>query len=81
MKNGECPRCKSRDIRVKHRGLEAQGSNGFYLSLSNFGSISMYSDPAELDTFICTTCGLVENYIGNPDLLSRVAEKWDRVAG
>jgi predicted nucleic-acid-binding Zn-ribbon protein len=70
MKNGKCPKCGSTEIFTgKDLPLKSGpfGSNSIPISLTSM---------AALDNFVCTDCGLVEHYIGDPEKLKEIAKKW-----
>jgi len=72
MKNGLCPKCGARDIRVQ-RGSRRPDDFRNYLSLG------WWSSGARVYNYACIACGYLESYIDAADLM-KVAGKWDRVA-
>ena len=73
MKNGQCPRCGATSI---YSGADLPLKSGpFY---SNAIPISLAS-VASLDNYVCTSCGLVESYIGDPAKLDEVVRQWRKV--
>jgi hypothetical protein len=78
MKSGKCPKCNSTEIRVRQRGIEGRGG-GLMITFSPPGSLASYGDAPRLDFYVCTACGYVEQYIGDAQVLARIAESWGRV--
>ena len=75
MKNGQCPKCGSSEIYHKLNGLA--GSSSVAVRVSWISSLW-------LDIYVCTDCGYVESYVESYAVdkgkLSKLREKWDRVA-
>jgi predicted nucleic-acid-binding Zn-ribbon protein len=70
MKSGICPKCGSGNV-FSAQNLPLKGgpfaSNSIPVSLTSM---------AALDNFVCTDCGLVEQYIADAEKLKAVAKKW-----
>ncbi len=70
MKNGQCPKCGSSEVRqspsVHHR---------MPLPLS---SLNVF-EKAKIICLVCTACGYLEEYVLDRDKLAQIAEKWPRV--
>jgi len=74
MKNGQCPRCGSKEV---YSGANIPLKSGpFSSNAIPIGLASM----AALDNYVCVTCGLVESYIADASKLEDVAKRWDKVA-
>ena len=73
MKNGQCPKCGSKEI---YSGANIPLKSGPFAG--NAIPISLTS-MAALDNYVCVTCGLVESYISDKDKLDDVVELWDKV--
>lgn len=70
MKNGQCPKCGSREVFCNaNRKFPAQHT-------ITVGSGSFGNRYAPLDTYICVTCGYVESYIAHPEDLSYIKKEW-----
>jgi predicted nucleic-acid-binding Zn-ribbon protein len=74
MKNGQCPKCGSREV---YSGQNIPLKSGPFSS--NAIPIGLTSTAA-LDNYVCAACGLVESYIADPAKLKEVEKRWDRVA-
>ena len=73
MKNGQCPKCGSKEV---YSGENIPLKSGpFSSNAIPVGLTSM----AALDNYVCAACGLVESYIADPAKLKEVAKRWDRV--
>ena len=70
MKDGQCPKCGEREVRVYIRAND-------YRSSMNIGGLRF----AKLDTYVCGICGYTESYIHSQEDLNRIAEQWPRVEG
>jgi hypothetical protein len=72
LKTGICPKCTSTevfsgaDIMLKKGPF---GSNSVPIGLTSI---------AALDNYVCTGCGYVESYIGDPGKLTYISRKWDK---
>ena len=73
MKNGQCPKCNSKDIFIA-KDLPFKGgpfgSNSIPVSLTSMAS---------LDNYVCGQCGLVESYVSQEDKLKEIRRKWSPV--
>lgn len=67
MKSGQCPKCGSSEVYRKTRGALEEGV-----------SISLWA-AATLDTYICTNCGYIENYVLDDSNFTKIVKKWDKV--
>ncbi|WP_373500366.1 hypothetical protein [Desulfococcus sp.] len=73
MKNGQCPKCGSKEV---YSGANIPLKSGpFSSNAIPLGLTSM----AALDNYVCTACGLVESYIAESSKLEEVARRWDKV--
>jgi ssDNA-binding Zn-finger/Zn-ribbon topoisomerase 1 len=74
MKSGKCPKCGSADVRcstgVKSR---ADGHTGVIQIGGGF-----VPHTAQLDSYVCISCGYVESYISDQEKLAMIAERWPR---
>jgi hypothetical protein len=68
-----CPKCKSNEV---YAGTDISFKRGAYDS--NSIPISFWS-AAALDNYVCTQCGDVEGYVGDPDKLLGIAANWTGV--
>jgi len=73
MKNGQCPRCGSKEI---YSGANIPLKSGPFAG--NAIPISLLS-MAALDNYVCVACGLVESYIAEASKLEEVTKSWDKV--
>lgn len=78
MRSGICPKCESQEVyagtRVAIKGGR-YGSNTIPLrSLFAFSRTK-----ANLDNYVCGSCGYVECYIADTQDLDYIKEKWPRV--
>ncbi len=67
MKRGQCPKCSSSEVYHKIRGHLEEGV-----------SISLWA-VATIDTYICSKCGYVENYVLDDGNFAKIVKKWDKV--
>ncbi|HUF83445.1 MAG TPA: hypothetical protein VMQ81_02520 [Acidimicrobiia bacterium] len=74
MKDGNCPKCSSTDVRTAER--RSDFSWGDAAPSVRFGP--SYS---EVDTYLCIACGYVEHYVADPAKLADVAASWPSVSG
>lgn len=72
MKDGICPKCKSKEVYSGEKILLKSGPFG-----SNSIPISLTSIAA-LDNFVCTNCGYVESYVSDSNKLKEICEKWHK---
>lgn len=73
MKNGQCPKCSSKEI---YSGADIPLKSGPFSS--NAIPIGLMS-VAALDNYVCAACGLVESYIADPSKLEEVTRRWNKV--
>lgn len=69
MRNGQCPKCGSSDIRAITAPL-GDGIGRLPLGLL---------DSAGLDYYVCVYCGYVESYIASNRHLKKISAKWPMV--
>jgi len=71
LKTGICPKCSSTEI-FSGAGIALKkgpfGSNAIPIGLTSI---------AALDNYVCTSCGYVESYVGDPGKLTEITQKWD----
>ncbi|MCA1991275.1 MAG: hypothetical protein LDL41_04395 [Coleofasciculus sp. S288] len=73
MKNGQCPKCGSRDVFSNtHRKFPA-----FHTIMLSSGNTS--NRYASLDTYVCGSCGYVESYVAKREDLDYIKEEWASV--
>ena len=73
MKNGTCPRCKSKEVYSSENLRYKSGTyNSNTIPLSFLRSIP-------LDNYVCVDCGYVESYVADPEMLARVKDIWTKV--
>ena len=73
MKTGTCPKCSSAEI---------FSGAGIALKKGPFGSNSIpvgLTSIAALDNYVCGECGYVESYISDPEKLTEISRKWDKI--
>ena len=73
MKTGTCPKCSSAEI---------FSGTGIALKKGPFGSNSIpvgLTSIAALDNYVCGECGYVESYISDPEKLTEISRKWDKI--
>ncbi len=75
MKNGICPKCDGTCI---HSGASIRFKTGPYSS-NTIPLGGMLGPTVPLDNYVCVDCGYVESYVGRPDHLTRIQERWPRV--
>ncbi len=73
MKNGQCPKCGSREV---YSGANIPLKSGPFTS--NAIPISLTS-MAALDNYVCVACGLVESYVADSTKLEDIVKNWDKV--
>lgn len=74
MLNGVCPGCNSQTVYRKTNGISCSGNCSAYVKTSRWGSPS-----SDRITYVCTTCGLYQQFIADKGALAKVAQKWDKV--
>jgi len=73
LKTGICPKCNSHEV---------FSGAGIALKKGPFGSNSIpigLTSMAALDNFVCSGCGYVESYVSDPDKLTEISRKWDKI--
>lgn len=73
MLNGKCPCCNSTEVYKKNNGITS-GDKYIYVH-----GLSMLTPRTQKMTFVCTQCGLYENYILDEAILKKVKDKWEKV--
>ena len=73
MKNGQCRACASCEIR-SNRNRKFPALNTITLTVGS--SVARY---ASLDTYVCVTCGYVENYVTSREDLEYIRDNWKPV--
>lgn len=73
MKNGQCHSCGSDQVR-SNKNRKFPALNTVTLGLGN--SNARY---ASLDTYVCVSCGYVENYVASAEDLNYIQENWATV--
>lgn len=63
---------------MRHDALYAQNS-GLRPDAHMVVGTAVFTESADLTTYVCTACGYVESYISDRKKLRVIAEKWDRV--
>jgi predicted nucleic-acid-binding Zn-ribbon protein len=73
MKSGQCPKCGSRDVFCNtNRKFPALNT----ITVGTGIGVDRY---ACLDTYICSTCGYIENYVAKLDDLNYIKQEWTKV--
>lgn len=75
MKSGKCPKCGSEEVYAGDT-LPLWTKQGSYYANSIPISGWRY---AEMDNYVCASCGYIESYIGDPRKLRLIQQKWPRV--
>jgi ribosomal protein S27AE len=73
LKTGTCPKCSSDEI---------FSGAGIALKKGPFGSNSIpvgLTSIAALDNYVCGECGYVESYVSDPEKLTEISRKWDKI--
>jgi hypothetical protein len=69
MKNGQCPKCNSRDI---YASLDGGGiGDKFSIHVLDKGSMA---PTQKWQTFLCATCDYYENYLLDEEKIARIVE-------
>lgn len=73
MKNGQCPKCASHAV--------YSNTNRKFVALNTITMDSQKSSNryAFLDTYVCSSCGYVENYLAKSQDLKYIQENWELV--
>ena len=71
MRSGNCPKCRSTDIRVGP-------TRAMKLAIMNKFSISFLANAAP-DRYVCVSCGHMEQYVAHPADRAAIAAKWPAV--
>jgi len=74
MKNGQCPKCGSKEV---YSGADIPLKSGPFGS--NAIPVSLVSIAA-MDNYVCVDCGLVESYIEDSAKLKDIAKEWKKVS-
>ncbi len=69
MKNGQCPKCNSREIYVSADGGGI--GEGFRVSVLNESSMV---PTRHWQTFLCVACGYYENYLLDEGKIAKIVE-------
>ncbi len=75
MKNGQCPRCGSNNVRKRRQGIEYEQSMRLGITIRTDEG----GGPIPLENYVCTDCGYFENYIADRNKLEQIARQWDPV--
>ena len=70
MRNGQCPKCGSTDIRTGSQGFGGYAPNSIRITFFGY---------APLDNYLCIACGYVECYVAGSSDRRRIGEKWPKV--
>lgn len=70
LKSGRCPKCGSNNVR---RGPSPSGWNDASLVVP-MGSV--FGKKALVRAYVCTACGLVEQYVYKDEDREKIREKW-----
>lgn len=70
MKDGRCPKCGARDVRVVDGNRFEPG-----IPLGGF------SAGAFLNAYVCVSCGYVEMYVEDAEDLPKIASRWPKAGG
>ena len=75
MRNGTCPSCGSTTIYSRPGGAKITETGHIRIITGS----AARSRPVPYVSYVCTTCGLFENYLANADKLAEVAQTWQKV--
>jgi predicted nucleic-acid-binding Zn-ribbon protein len=72
VEKGVCPKCGSSEVYRRRGGMAS--SHGVFLLLSLLRYL-------EIDTYVCTNCGYIENYTADKYRLPEIVcnKKWEHV--
>lgn len=70
MKHGQCPKCGSREV-FSNTNRKFPALNTMTIGSGNFGNRYAY-----LDTYVCASCGYVENYVAKLEDLNYIKQEW-----
>lgn len=79
MRRGTCVKCGAATVRAAANGIDL-GTAGVrallrpHLEPGFRGAVR--SQPADLWTFACTTCGFVEQYVLDPQAIAFIQQSW-----
>jgi hypothetical protein len=81
MKNGQCPKCNSREIYASADG----GGIGDGFSLLVLTEEESMKPTRQWQTYLCATCGYYENYVLDETSIGRIVENpqkagWKKIA-
>src|SRR5688500_7704740 len=80
MKNGQCPKCNSREV---YSSIDGGGiGDGFSVQVLDGDSMK---STRQWQTFLCVTCGYYENYLLDGTKIARIVENpqkagWKKVS-
>jgi hypothetical protein len=86
MKDGKCPKGVSQYVRVRKNNTVEQSDAGNWLKSIHLNAmpvgkkLGVFSDKdlfAEVDNYVCLSCGYVETYIAKPEDLDFIAQNWE----
>jgi hypothetical protein len=70
MKNGQCPKCDSREIYASADG----GGIGDGFNLLVLTQEESMTSTRQWQTFLCVSCGYYENYLLDEDKIARIID-------
>jgi predicted nucleic-acid-binding Zn-ribbon protein len=72
VEHGQCPKCDSSEVYCRRGGMAAE--SGVYLVIG-------FLNYLEIQTYVCTNCGYIENYTADKSHLRDIVRspKWNRV--
>ena len=68
MRGGVCPKCGHATVH-SGRDIPVKSSSGNTIPID-------FKHHAALDNYVCVTCGYVESYISDKNLLKKIEEQW-----
>jgi hypothetical protein len=74
MRSGVCPKCHQATVFTKERGVRiGEHMQGVMIPTS------MMVMPSSYMSYLCASCGYMENYVVDQAKLAEVAQKWAKV--
>jgi len=74
MRNGICPKCRSKNIYMRKNGIQVgENSGGVFVHTSTMTRVT------PIEAYICVDCGYFENFITDAAKLMEVSQTWTKV--
>jgi predicted nucleic-acid-binding Zn-ribbon protein len=75
MKNGKCPKCKSKEV---YSGENIKLKKGVY-GANTIPLGGLFGSHVVLDNYVCANCGYLESYINKKEDLFKIRSQWKAV--